>query len=503
MIFFVSNAIYLAVSVYTVSVWTRALGVRFVNTYVFELLPVYSQFFITVSICVILKMIQSRYGYQKVLLIRHFTQAPKQLSHLTLLKVKRSLLVLKDAVDLFNDIFGWNILLSIFFGAVRSLIYIETTVRREENAGGHDVSENYWQVAARVSYAFFYWFGIFAVILWCDAVREEFEGLLSYCYQIQECVSGSMLNENEFYAFTNSVSQNMPEFTAARYFCIDSFYTLIVAGLTKRRQWFLLVRHLGRVECEINNAKSLYMIFFVSNAIYLAVSVYTISVWTRALGVRFVNTYVFELLPVYSQFFITVSICVILKMIQSRYKHQKILLIRHFTQARKQLSYLILLKIKRSLLVLKDAVDLFNDIFGWNILLSIFFGALRSLIYIETTIRREDNVGGHDVAENYWQAAARVSYAFFYWFGIFAVILWCDAVREEFEGLLSYCYQIQECVSGSMLNENEFYAFTNIVSQNMPQFTAARYFYIDRSAIFSILNSVTTFILVMIQFSSI
>ncbi|CAH1380236.1 unnamed protein product, partial [Tenebrio molitor] len=170
-----------------------------------------------------------------------------------------------------------------------------------------------------------------------------------------------------------------------------SFYTLIVVGLTKRRQWFLLVRHLGRVECEINNAKSLYMIFFVSNAIYLAVSVYTVSVWTRALGVRFVNTYIFELLPVYSQFFITVSICVILKMIQSRYKHQKILLIRHFTQARKQLSYLILLKIKRSLLVLKDAVDLFNDIFGWNILLSIFFGALRSLIYIETTIRREDN----------------------------------------------------------------------------------------------------------------
>jgi hypothetical protein len=95
--------------------------------------------------------------YQKVLLIRHFTQAPKQLSQLTLLKVKRSLLVLKDAVDLFNDIFGWNILLSIFFGAVRSLIYIETTVRREENVGGHDVSENYWQVAARVSYAFFYW----------------------------------------------------------------------------------------------------------------------------------------------------------------------------------------------------------------------------------------------------------------------------------------------------------------------------------------------------------
>jgi hypothetical protein len=194
-----------------------------------------------------------------------------------------------------------------------------------------------------------------------------------------------------------------------------SFYTLIVAGLTKRRQWFLLVRHLGRVECEINNTKSLYMIFFVSNAIYLAVSVYTVSVWTRALGVRFVNTYVFELLPVYSQFFITVSICVILKMIQSRYGYQKVLLIRHFTQAPKQLSHLTLLKVKRSLLVLKDAVDLFNDIFGWNILLSIFFGAVRSLIYIETTVRREENAGGHDVSENYWQVAARVSYAFFYW----------------------------------------------------------------------------------------
>ncbi|KAH0808189.1 hypothetical protein GEV33_014602 [Tenebrio molitor] len=420
----------------------------------------------------------------------------------------------------------------------------------------------------------FNWVETLAVILLCDTIRKHFEDLLQLFHKL-DFKSELGTNENEMSALINSLSRNVPEFTAARYFNINrstilsllntltppkiqdltittprklytvamfllhliglttilmlkkwhfsqsiflstilrilheailfaySFYTLIIAGLTKRRQWFLLVRHLERVECEINNAKSLYMIFFVSNAIYLAVSVYTVSVWTRALGFRFVNTYVFELLPVYSQFFITVSICVILKMIQSRYKHQKILLIRHFTQARKQLSYLILFKIKRSLLVLKDAVDLFNDIFGWNILLSIFFGAVRSLIYIETTVRREENVGDYDVSENYWQVAARVSYAFFYWFGIFAVILWCDAVREEFEGLLSYCYHIQECVSGSAVNENEFYAFTNSVSQNMPEFTAARYFCIDRSTIFSILNSVTTFVLVMIQFSSI
>jgi hypothetical protein len=193
-----------------------------------------------------------------------------------------------------------------------------------------------------------------------------------------------------------------------------SFYTLIVAGLTKRRQWFLLVRNLTRVECEIKNEKSLYILFFVSNVMYLALSVYTLFLWTKALGVTFIKTFFFELLPVYSQFFITVSTCVILKMIQSRYKYQKVLLNLHFTHARKQLSRMILLNVKRNLLALKDAVDLFNDIFGWNTLLNIFFIAVRSLYFLDSVIKKENSLASR-VPESNWQVVGRSSFMLIFW----------------------------------------------------------------------------------------
>ncbi|KAJ3620239.1 hypothetical protein MTP99_004206 [Tenebrio molitor] len=168
-------------------------------------------------------------------------------------------------------------------------------------------------------------------------------------------------------------------------------------------------------------------------------------------------------------------------------------------EAPKQLSHMILLNVKRSVLALKDAVDLFNDIFGWNNLLSIFFIALRSLFYLDSVIKRENNVETR-VPESYWQVVGRLFFMLTFWVGIFAVILWCDGIREDFEELLSYCYEMQECVADSIVEEDEMCAFTKSVSENIPEFTAARYFCIDRSTIFSILNSITTFLLVIIQF---
>ncbi|KAH0815855.1 hypothetical protein GEV33_006936 [Tenebrio molitor] len=517
-IFFVSNAIYFAMNVYTFYVWIDVIGVKFIKGYCVESLQVYSQFFNTVLACVILKMIQSRYKYQKFLLNRHLTLARKQLSNLILLKVKRNLLVLKETVDHFNDIFGWAILLNIFFASLRGLIYLDDTIKGVDNI--KNVSRNYWQIASQIFLVLIFWIGIFALILWCDTIRKEFEELLSYCYQMQTRIAESSFTENDMCIFTKSVSQSMPEFTAARKsvysrltlipavlrillevdLLIYGFYTVIVVGLMKRKQWSLLIRNLERVECEVNNQRSLYWIFFASNAIYFAMNIYTLYVWIDVVGVKFIQGFCVESLQVYSQFFNTVLACVILKMIQSRYKYQKFLLNQHLTLARKQLSNLILLKVKRNLLVLKETVDHFNDIFGWAILLNIFFGSLRGLIYLDDAIKGVDSI--KNVSKNYWQTASQFFFVLLFWIGIFALILWCDIIRKEFEELLSYCYQMQTCIAESTFTENDMCIFTKSVSQSMPEFTAARYFSIDRSTIFSILNSITTFLLVMIQFKS-
>jgi gustatory receptor len=46
----------------------------------------------------------------------------------------------------------------------------------------------------------------------------------------------------------------------------------------------------------------------------------------------------------------------------------------------------------------------------------------------------------------------------------------------------------------------EIQVLVDVVLHNRPEFKAARFFSIDRSTLFSVLNSLTTFLLVLIQF---
>jgi hypothetical protein len=227
------------------------------------------------------------------------------------------------------------------------------------------------------------------------------------------CVTTSLILKNWQYSQSTLLPTVLRMLQEVVFFAY-SFYTLIVSGLMKNRQWFLLVKHLTKVECEKNNKKSLYIIFFVSNVTYLALRVYMVFAGTKALDVKVIMTQIFELLPIYSQFFITVSTCVILKMIQSRYKYQKLLLNRSFTQAPKQLSHTTLLNVKRSLFTLKNAVDLFNDIFGWNTLLNIFLVALRTLYFLNSVVKSENNPERHVFAFN-WQVVGRYSFMLIFW----------------------------------------------------------------------------------------
>jgi gustatory receptor len=80
-----------------------------------------------------------------------------------------------------------------------------------------------------------------------------------------------------------------------------------------------------------------------------------------------------------------------------------------------------------------------------------------------------------------------------------AVILMCDTIKQEFDNFLAHSYQIKNEVMDFAIKEHEVGTFIKAVSRCSPEFTAARYFSVDRSTIFAILNSMTTFLLVMIQ----
>jgi hypothetical protein len=84
-----------------------------------------------------------------------------------------------------------------------------------------------------------------------------------------------------------------------------------------------------------------------------------------------------------------------------------------------------------------------------------------------------------------------------------STILMCDAVLSEMEKSMVLVYKLQSVTADFMPFENdEVYSLVQMVLHTRPEFKAARFFSIKRSTMFSILYSMTTFLLVMLQFKS-
>lgn len=81
-------------------------------------------------------------------------------------------------------------------------------------------------------------------------------------------------------------------------------------------------------------------------------------------------------------------------------------------------------------------------------------------------------------------------------------ILWkCDSVVHEAQQIVLMAHKWHRRFGDQFLKEKqEIQNFIGVVVDNLPNFSAARFFIIDRSAIFSMLYTIITFLIVMIQF---
>ena len=77
--------------------------------------------------------------------------------------------------------------------------------------------------------------------------------------------------------------------------------------------------------------------------------------------------------------------------------------------------------------------------------------------------------------------------------------MWCDLISGETEAMLNKSYVLQRNCK-NFLEQDRLEQFVKIVTRNFPKFSAARFFTIDRSTILNVLNTVTTFFIIIIQF---
>jgi hypothetical protein len=79
-------------------------------------------------------------------------------------------------------------------------------------------------------------------------------------------------------------------------------------------------------------------------------------------------------------------------------------------------------------------------------------------------------------------------------------IFLCDSVTSEVNKILSVAYSLDKHSLGD--GRNDLTKFIDVVKDNFPTFSAARFFDINRSTIFGIFDATITFLIVMIQFES-
>jgi gustatory receptor len=169
-------------------------------------------------------------------------------------------------------------------------------------------------------------------------------------------------------------------------------YTVLAPVFCKEKQYCKLMKKLeDNVEMDKTWGKrvSLYLWFVLPNVIYLLVSFYVVSVWSDILGFEYYGEYFVEVVQLYFQFYYNYFLCVIVKIFLNRYKYVNFLLSEQliYVKIRKTIStkeYPISIgRIEDLICGLKELNVIFNDIFGWPILMIILYSSLLMLNYLE------------------------------------------------------------------------------------------------------------------------
>ncbi|RZC41410.1 7tm 7 domain containing protein, partial [Asbolus verrucosus] len=278
----------------------------------------------------------------------------------------------------------------------------------------------------------------------------------------------------------------------------------ILTTIRKKPQWCRLIKNLKKTQNISIGETQNYWWFALANAIFWVIQFYESFIFTKMMGVGFYAQYGVEYVQLYLQFFIYFLLQVFLKMFKSRYQSitktlsdELYLMVqlqrRPLVREGHSLTYLN--KIKHNICVLKETVDTFNDIFGWPIVFIITFTSLQVLIYLQGLFvrsRRTLETIIYNVAVILWHCAAT-------FFNIFL----CDSVSHEGQKILTLAYSMEKYLLKQGENENEELSrFISVVKDNYPNFSAARFFSVDRTTVFGIFDAIITFLIVMIQFES-
>jgi hypothetical protein len=169
---------------------------------------------------------------------------------------------------------------------------------------------------------------------------------------------------------------------------MHDFYVLIIVKFCKCAKWFQMVRCLERVPCHKNRYMSYHLQFVMSQLAGFFFTLAGICIYLFFFNTTIAIGMFLICIEIELQLFYVALQCIILEMLLCRYHHQKYLVLKAGSQTHCHNLFRIVTKIKHNLFLMKNAIDLFNDIFGWTTVLNIFSTFVRTLTHLDNVIKK-------------------------------------------------------------------------------------------------------------------
>ncbi|EFA09286.1 gustatory receptor 77 [Tribolium castaneum] len=292
-----------------------------------------------------------------------------------------------------------------------------------------------------------------------------------------------------------SLMQNSLRVVVSMNSYFSAIFSLIRINSTTR-SWYYMVKNLSQVSSSGTNCKCTFMAWFT---VVLITRLYDTFVFMKMFGFRFLIYSVSDLVLFFRLIFSIITAITVLQMIQQCYHFQKkTLLTRIANSVDSDQVFETLAKLQPDFFCLQKAVSHFNDIFGWDILFYEFFVVCRTLVYIDDTVKMPEHLRKRQHIDVVLEISLKIVLMAFFWLLILHFTLVCDQVLKKYEEILNILLKIKFFLR-KKVNKRRSRCLRRI-EQSCPEFSAARFYCINRATLFSLLNAATTFLIVLLQF---
>ncbi|RZC40611.1 7tm 7 domain containing protein [Asbolus verrucosus] len=260
---------------------------------------------------------------------------------------------------------------------------------------------------------------------------------------------------------------------------LDAFniYTMIVLNFWKKRQWYQFLNNLKIVEkkavVKTHTNRIGYASFFMIHLIYIVID------YIYKNFVRMELHYFVVIVAEYGQQ---------LAYLLTDYQKNKSLF-----ETSKIISLMSTKQIGQNICLLRETIDIFNDMFGWTIAFVIsftVFGILDDILHVLFDLG--ENIGEYVISSILLQLPIII------W--TVALIFLYSSVIEEAEKIWDHILMLQlNCSYTVEDDQKKLYDLTIHIGSNIPEFTADGFFHISKSTALSILATVINFLIVAIQ----